>query len=152
MSSIKGAGVDCPTGLPKLLAAIKDSAFRQNGISAEQQRAMEGDRATSEWRVTEAYVARPLTGVWATAPYLHNGSVPTLHDLLLPPPSRPATFRMGSHEYDPTRVGLAGDSSRTAPVFVFDTQRPGNSNRGHTYGTNITEQQRRQLLEYLKTL
>ena len=141
-----------PVVAGRLLREIKDSAFRQNRISPERQRAMEGDRATSEWRVTQSYVARPLTGVWATAPYLHNGSVPTLRDLLLPVVSRPTSFLMGSHEYDPVNVGLATDSSRTAPPFRFDTRRTGNSNAGHEYSITLTEPQRRQLLEYLKTL
>lgn len=55
------------------------------------------------------YKARPLNGIWATAPYLHNGSVPTLHDLLLPPQQRPKTFRVGCREYDPDKVGFVQD-------------------------------------------
>ena len=145
-------GGQYPVVAGALLREAKDSAFRQHGISPDSQRKMEGDRAQSQWRVTQSYAARPLTAAWATAPYLHNGSVPTLYDLLLPPAQRPATFVMGSREYDPKKVGLATDSSRTAPPFVFDTRKTGNSNAGHTYGTDLTEPQRRQLLEYLKTL
>lgn len=66
------------------------------------------------------YIARPLNGIWATAPYLHNGSVPSLYDLLLPQEQRPTTFYTGSHEFDPSRVGYL-----TAPgpdnAFLFDT-------------------------------
>lgn len=97
-----------------------------------------------------AYRARPLNGIWATAPYLHNGSVPTLWDLLLPPHQRPKTFHVGNREYDPLRVG-----ERTTPVadsFHFDTSLPGNSNVGHTWGTTLTAAQRWALLEYLKSL
>jgi hypothetical protein len=136
----------------ELLREAKDSAFRQHGITPERGRLMEGERAKSLWRVTQAYASRPLTSVWATAPYLHNGSVPTLYDLLLPQSKRPATFVMGSHEFDPKKVGLVTDSSRTAPPFVYDTHKLGNSNAGHSYGTELAEPQRLRLLEYLKTL
>ncbi len=107
------------------------------------------------------YKARPLNGIWATAPYLHNGSVPTLDDLLKPvvaklpngqpdpdlTRSRPRTFRVGSREFDPKKVGFRTDLGD----FEFDVTQPGNSNAGHEYG-DFNEQQRLQLIEYLKTL
>ena len=97
------------------------------------------------------YIARPLNGIWATAPYLHNGSVPSLYDLLLPQEQRPATFYTGSHEFDPSRVGYL-----TAPgpdnAFLFDTHLEGNSNAGHDFAREYDESQRLALLEYLKTL
>lgn len=99
-----------------------------------------------------AYKARSLNGIWATAPYLHNGSVPTLYDLLLPPDQRPKTFYTGSIEFDPVKVGYV-----TAPNsqndFLLDTRIPGNSNAGHDYGNDtFTEQDRKALVEYMKTL
>jgi hypothetical protein len=100
-----------------------------------------------------AYKARPLEGIWATAPYLHNGSVPTLYDLLLPADQRPVTFAMGTRAFDPKKVGY--DASPTAPGngFTFDTRLPGNSNKGHVYGVGqLTPVQRQELLEYLKGL
>lgn len=97
------------------------------------------------------YIARPLNGIWATAPYLHNGSVPTLYDLLLPAEQRPAKFYTGSHEFDPVKVGYV-----TAPggdnQFLFDTSLEGNSNKGHDFGASLTEPQRLALVEYLKAL
>lgn len=97
------------------------------------------------------YIARPLNGIWATAPYLHNGSVPSLYDLLLPQEQRPTTFYTGSHEFDPSRVGYL-----TAPgpdnAFLFDTHLEGNSNAGHDFAREYDESQRLALLEYLKTL
>lgn len=96
------------------------------------------------------YKARPLNGVWAPAPYLHNGSVPTLYDLLLPPAERPTTFAVGRREFDPARVGFRTDPF--AGGFAFDTSLPGNSNAGHEYGTGLTDAQRWQLVEYLKSL
>lgn len=96
-----------------------------------------------------AYKARPLNGAWASAPYLHNGSVPSLYDLLLPPASRPAKFAVGRWEYDPKKVGYVSDG---AAPFVVDTSLPGNGNQGHEYGTRLSGADRWALVEYLKTL
>lgn len=104
-----------------------------------------------------AYKARPLTGIWATAPYLHNGSVPTLYDLLLPPDQRPKTFFTGTREFDPVKIGYVTTPSADND-FLFETRAAsgevilGNSNSGHEFGTTLSEDQRRMLLEYLKTL
>jgi hypothetical protein len=106
------------------------------------------------------YKARPLTGIWATGPYLHNGSVPTLYDLLLPEAKRPKTFRVGTRAFDPVRVGF--DTRETAPgnTWTFRTVDssgkpiPGNSNKGHTYAVDELEKNdadRWALVEYLKT-
>ena len=114
-----------------------------------------------------AYKGRPLTGIWATAPYLHNGSVPTLCDLLLPPDQRPKKFLVGTREFDPKRVGFvtrddAGnllDTPTGDNSFVFNTRNAegrvidGNSNAGHDYGNAwLTEDERWALVEYLKGL
>lgn len=108
-----------------------------------------------------SYKARPLNGIWATAPYLHNGSVPTLYDLLLPVEERPKTFLVGSREFDKDKVGF---KSKDYDGFVFDTSQPGNLNTGHEYAAGRTalpngkllkplnETQRLALLEYLKSL
>jgi hypothetical protein len=85
------------------------------------------------------------------APYLHNGSVPSLHDILLPPEQRPKTFFVGNWEFDPVNVGYAM-ASETPGAFKFDTTARGNSNAGHVYGTDMTEDDRKALIEYLKTL
>ena len=100
-----------------------------------------------------AYKARPLEGIWATAPYLHNGSVPTLYDLLLAPAQRPATFRLGTRAYDPKKAGYVTDAAADGNSFTFDTSVPGNANKGHDYGVGtLTETQRQELLAYLKSL
>jgi len=96
------------------------------------------------------YKARPLSGIWASAPYLHNGSVPTLAELLKAPGERVASFDVGSREFDPEAVGL--DSAAGTRRSVFDTTLPGNSNAGHSYGTTLAAEQKRDLLEYLKSL
>jgi mono/diheme cytochrome c family protein len=99
---------------------------------------------------TLKYKAAPLAGIWATAPYLHNGSVPNLYELLLPSNERTSKFYVGSREFDAKKVGF---KTEQAPgTTLFDTSLPGNSNAGHdTYGT-FNEEQRWQLVEYLKSL
>lgn len=107
-----------------------------------------------------AYKARPLNGIWATGPYLHNGSAPTLHDVLLPPAERPGKFCVGTREFDPVKVGFQTPlpAAPDGPVacgtmFTFDTSRDGNLNGGHDYGNaKFSPDQRRALVEYMKTL
>lgn len=96
------------------------------------------------------YKTRPLDGVWATAPFLHNGSVPSLAELLKPPAERVKAFWVGSRVFDPAAVGLSTEKGTNA--FWFDTTRLGNSNAGHTWGTGLSADDKRALLEYLKTL
>lgn len=117
-----------------------------------------------------AYKGRPLNGIWATAPYLHNGSVPTLYDLLLPARRegdpkegeyRPEQFQVGSREFDPVKVGFRTEGYEG---FTQTTHRLGDRNTGHEYGARniqlpngdvrqaMTEEQRWALVEYLKTL
>ena len=98
-----------------------------------------------------AYKARPLDGIWATAPYLHNGSVRTLYDLLLAPDQRPTSFVVGGREYDTQKVGYVSGSP--AGNFTFDTTKSGNSRLGHDYNVGaLTEEERWALVEYMKTL
>lgn len=105
------------------------------------------------FRKTNGYVAVPLDGVWLRAPYLHNGSVPSLEELLEPPDRRRASFYRGYDVYDPARVGFVsdGDAARHGGS-LYDTQRPGNSKAGHPYGTQLGAPEKRALIEFLKTL
>ncbi len=100
------------------------------------------------------YKARPLNGIWATAPYLHNGSVPTLYHLLKPVGERPKSFSVGTRAFDPEKVGFRTDATNVFTFRVEDKGRaiPGNSNGGHEFGANLKEEERLQLLEYLKSL
>ena len=99
------------------------------------------------------YVARPLVGLWLLAPYLHNGSVPTLRDLLSPVRQRPANFYRGYDVIDLDNVGFVSAGSQAAANgYLFDTRQRGNGNAGHTYGADVDEFDRSALLEYLKTL
>jgi len=101
------------------------------------------------------YESRVLHGIWATAPYLHNGSVPTLEDLLMPASDRPKAFMVGP-AYDPVKVGLAADQTAfhyTLTTTGCDQRTSGDSNCGHEFGTTtLTPGQKKALLEYLKTL
>ncbi len=98
----------------------------------------------------QVYKARALNGVWATGPFLHNGSVPTLFDLLQEPDNRPREFFVGSREFDPLKVGLV--QTKTPHSSYFDTRLRGNSNRGHVFGTRLSEEQKWALIEYIKSL
>lgn len=108
-----------------------------------------------KFRKTNGYANSPLDGIWARAPYLHNGSVPTLRDLLNSPSERPAVFYRGDDEYDPVNVGFRSDRSENGEgkkLFRFDTTIPGNGNGGHYYGTDLTDDQKAALVEYMKNL
>ncbi len=101
-----------------------------------------------------AYSSRVLQGIWAAAPYLHNGSVPTLADLLKPAILRPISFKVGP-AYDISKVGLA--ATQTKLNFTYTTtdcllRNSGNSRCGHEYGTGFTATEKTALLEYLKQL
>jgi hypothetical protein len=101
-----------------------------------------------------AYEARVLQGIWAAAPYLHNGSVPTLADLLKPATERPAAFQVGP-TYDPVNVGLAAQQTMfnyTLKTTDCSDRNSGNSRCGHEYGTRLSPAEKRALLEYLKAL
>lgn len=99
------------------------------------------------------YVAAFLDGIWLRAPYLHNGSVPTLADLLTPAAERPQSFWRGYDVYDPERVGfiVQGAAAERAGTH-YDTRLRGNGNQGHEFGTALPEADKAALLEYLKTL
>lgn len=125
------------------------------------------DTTINPYASLRAYKGRALNGIWATGPYLHNGSVPTLYDLLLPATCpagdkdaecRPTKFQVGSREFDPVKVGLKSEGYEG---FTFDTRLRGNSNAGHEYGTvatlkgeksvdPLTKEERLDLLDYLK--
>ena len=109
------------------------------------------------------YKARPLDGIWAVPPFLHNGSVPTIEDLLRPVSDRPKTFCLGAGEYDPKKLGYK--SSCVSGTTVTDTGIAGNLNTGHEFkdikagtteqgviGRGLKPSEREALIEYLKSL
>jgi hypothetical protein len=108
----------------------------------------------------QGYVAPPLVGIWASAPYLHNGSVPTLWHLLRPD-QRLAIWKRTEDGYDTTRVGLEVEELKKLPATVkvpserrryFETRLKGKSAIGHDYPSALSEEEKISLLEYLKTL
>lgn len=133
---------------------------------------MNGNRL-NRVRAPLEYKARPLNGIWATPPFLHNGSIRTIWDLLSPYRERPDSFSLGSHQYDPVRLGFADAGGFELVSVVHPKTGPpgpgnpvsGNMNTGHLFdtpddrnggrgiiGLPLSEQQRRALIEYLKTL
>lgn len=111
------------------------------------------DWTYTHFRKTSGYASVPLDGLWARAPYLHNGSVPTLWDLLSPEAARPVLFYRGYDVYDSHNVGF--DSTSVAAKQhgqPFDTRLPANGNQGHLFGTDLLDDEKWALIEYLKTL
>jgi mono/diheme cytochrome c family protein len=145
-----GLGVIPVTDFAKLATqSVLDRNYSELNTPPARIEEMNGFRPNG-WRAPLAYRSRPLEGTWATGPYLHNGSVPSLHELLLPEGQRVKTFQSGSKEMEPQGVGLV-----TEGEFKFDTAVDGNHNTGHSgakYGTELSEDQRADLIEYLKTL
>ncbi len=132
---------------------------QQPPVPAAARARMNGNRPNGIQALL-AYKVRPLNGIWATPPYLHNGSVPTLYALLSPVPERPTKFYLGGREYDPVNGGYVTDKFPGA--FGFDTSIRGNLNSGHEFtndksrpgviGDQLSPDERRALVEYLKTL
>lgn len=147
-----GLGAENPEGGNSILSTlIKPFAAIKNFWTALQFSSV---KVSLEGAKAEYYKARPLNGIWATAPYLHNGSVLNLYELLLPAAERSQQFYLGSREFDPTKVGYVSNSEGSGiKPFEFDTTLTGNSNQGHEYGvTELNDSQKKELLEYLKTL
>ncbi|PWQ92776.1 di-heme-cytochrome C peroxidase [Leucothrix pacifica] len=167
------------------LGAVVDQTnqqwFKQNHTPRAEQAGLEGNRPNC-LQVGKGYKARPLNGIWATAPFLHNGSVPTLYDLLSPLEDRPDFVQLGSHHFDAGKVGIQQDESLNKKLiaqqsashsltpdykdglFILDTRQAGNRNTGHVFddeetesvsgiiGPKLTEEEKLALIEYLKSL
>jgi mono/diheme cytochrome c family protein len=99
------------------------------------------------------YIAAFLDGIWLRAPYLHNGSVPTLRDLLNPVAERPKVFYRGYDVYDPENVGFMSQGAEAQRVGTkYDVSERASGNQGHEYGVNLSTAEKDALIEYLKTL
>ena len=107
----------------------------------------------THFRKTQGYANQPLDGIWLRAPYLHNGSVPTLRALLDRPEDRPARFYRGYDVYDPEHVGFVSDvaGENATRYFLYDTSLPGNGNAGHRYGLDLAPEDKDAIVEYMKT-
>jgi hypothetical protein len=126
------------------------------------------------FKTTDGYANTLLDGIWLRAPYLHNGSVPTLKDLLTKPKDRPKEFYRGYDVYDWDNVGFRSDvpkedlcdplvpkehsrepcvpGERIREFFKYEVSKEGNSNVGHTYGIDLSDDAKKALIEFLKTL
>ena len=151
--------VNAGDGLQLLMNILVPKLYQRWNV--EGARVADFDGLNVPFRVANerAYKSRPLHGVWATPPFLHNGSVPTLYDLLSPLEQRPRTFYIGNREYDPQKLGY--QTAYSPGSFFHDTRIPGNQNIGHLFtdtdmpgriGPEFSEQQRYELLEYLKVM
>ena len=147
-------------GLAYVTAFVENRAYRDANVTPEERPNMDGFGLPIGVRELRAYKARPLAGVWATPPFLHNGSVPNIYQLLSPQDERATTFYRGSFEYDPQHLGYRTEAFTNG--FVFDTSITGNHNSGHEFragergngviGRLLQPEERWALLEYLKVL
>ncbi|MEQ1909752.1 MAG: cytochrome c [Vicinamibacterales bacterium] len=138
--------------------AIRTDPYRMNSYTltfAANQYGLYPDSAYrfTHFRKTNGYANHPLDGIWLRGPFLHNGSVPTLRDLLDAPETRPTSFYRGYDVIDQVKVGFVSNvASADGQMFTrYDTTIPGNSNDGHVYGTTLSEDDKRAIVEYLKT-
>jgi mono/diheme cytochrome c family protein len=137
---------DIGTDPQRLNSFTPDLAVRMNTIGEGKPWAFR------HFRKTNGYGNMPLDGIWLRAPYLHNGSVPTLRALLFPD-ERPRVFYRAYDVYDWEHLGFVSSGPEAERDGVpFDTTLKGNGNGGHLYGSSLTARQREDLLEYLKTL
>ena len=164
VTNVLGLGtVPATVGLRAVTTKIRDMNYDSLGLSAEQRVEWNGFR---EDGVTAplGYAARPLAGLWSTPPFLHNGSVPSLYQLLLPADQRDKAFYVGSREFDPRNVGYATAKFNGGFEFRSDQPgdpHPGNSNLGHEFknspgkgviGPELSDEERWAIIEYLKTI
>lgn len=161
---LKLGTLSAANGLKAVTEAIRGNYYASRGFSPEIRIAWNGYRDPKDpsVRAPAVYKARTLNGIWAVSPYLHNGSVPTLYDLLSPAAERPKTFPVGTMEFDPVKVGHVTKELKGAYLFDTGDDHPGNSNRGHEFrnapgekgviGPALSADERWALIEYLKSL
>ncbi len=153
-----------PTNFRVIQSGIYDKAVAKLGLSEEELVSAHGYRPfdpepPEPIPALGAYKANPAEGMWASPPFLHNGSVPSLYELLLPAGERSKRFFVG-REFDPVRVGV--DTTGNSGKFLYDTALVGNSNAGHSFefgprgqgviGPRLTEDERWALVEYMKSI
>ncbi|PKQ43181.1 hypothetical protein CXP40_01180 [Pseudomonas sp. YY-1] len=147
-------------GLAYITAYVENRAYQDAGIGPRQRKEMDGYGLPIGVQEKRGYKARPLDGIWATPPFLHNGSVPNLFELLSPVYERQAQFWVGNFEFDPERVGYRSD--KFPGGFLLDTRVTGNGNGGHEFrdgcrqegviGRALSPDERLALIEFLKVL
>jgi mono/diheme cytochrome c family protein len=154
----QGQVVGTKVGTPVPIAEIGTDPFRLHSYTytfATNQYGLYPDSRYrfKHFRKTDGYANHPLDGIWARAPYLHNGSVPTMRDLLEPPQNRPVRFYRGYDVYDQKRLGFVSNvaADKGGRYFLYDTSLPGNGNQGHLFGTQLSPEEKDAIVEYMKT-
>lgn len=142
--------------IPVLMKAEDQAQVKgmQSPFTPETESLKDAFNAPAPTTSSYAYESRVLEGIWAAAPYLHNGSVPTLAELLKPAAERVSSFKVGP-AYDLVNVGLAVDQTKfdyTLQTTDCSDRNSGNSRCGHEFGTTLSADEKKALLEYLKTL
>jgi hypothetical protein len=152
---------------------IRKKYYTDHLFSQEAQACFSGFDTLDIPQIAEGYKPRPLEGVWATPPFLHNGSVPNLYELLGYAKDRSKKFFVGRREFDPVHVGYVTEPAKgSSGGFWMDTSKAGNHNTGHEFskefkphssdpnapksppgvvGPELSDQDRMDLIEYLKT-
>jgi mono/diheme cytochrome c family protein len=152
-----GAG-GARTGKVEPLASVGTDRHRLDSWTKQAADHYNSFDAGYPWKLanfekTDGYANVLLDGVWLRGPYLHNGSVPSLADLLEPVENRPKVFWRGYDVYDQEKAGFVSDGPDARRLgFKVDVTVPGNGNSGHLWGTDLTPEEKRALVEYMKTL
>lgn len=157
--NIKAGQHSIGEALEFITGKVIERYYDEQNLSIAEREKMNFYRENS-FRAPLAYRARPLDGIWATPPFLHNGSVPNMMELLSPYEERSKVFYVGNREYEPVTMGFI--SSEGVDLFKFDTKQEGNWNAGHEFsddairkgviGPKLTVKERQALIEYIKTL
>ena len=151
--------IDLSTGLDLVTEGAKQYFYRQEHLTPRQQANLNGNRAPITDLQTLRYKARTLEGAWASAPYLHNGSVRNIYDLLGPVEQRSTQFWVGLSDYDPVLLGVGLKTNENG--FMMDTSQAGNSNTGHEFrngsgpgviGRELTDHEKMAIIEYMKVI
>ncbi|HLA30120.1 MAG TPA: di-heme-cytochrome C peroxidase [Pseudomonas sp.] len=160
LDDIDFSNISSAKALAYVTAYVENRAYQEAGISDRERWRMDGFGLPIGVQEKRGYKARPLDGIWATPPFLHNGSVPSLFQLLSPVSERQSQFWVGNFEFNPKHVGF--NSEKFTGGFRFDTSVTGNSNRGHEFragcrqdgviGRALQPEERWALIEYLKVL
>lgn len=151
--------IDSGSALSFVTAKVMERQYAALGLTPAERWELDGFGRGIGVQSNRGYKARPLHGVWATPPFLHNGSVPSVYELLLPEERRSTRFWVGTREYDPVHLGYR--TEHVPGAFLFDTTIRGNANTGHQFrddggvgviGRALSDDERFAIIEYLKIL
>jgi hypothetical protein len=165
LSALDLGAINTGDALSLIVVHARQRFYAQRRYQDEEREVLNGFGQSDIPQALAQYKPRPLAGIWAAGPFLHNGSVPTIYQLLLPADQRDKKFFVGTRDFDPVNLGL----STQPPIkggFWLDTSITGNSNLGHEFrnghvangsqpqygviGAEWSERDRRDILEYLK--